>query len=138
VKENPVHFLLLIYDDPTIRKEMGPDDWKALAQADVAFRGMIPEKGAHLLASQVLEPPNEAITLRFDKGEVTRGDGPAVDTREWFAGCYLIECADAEIAVDIAHQVPMPDGCGRVEVRPVMPGQAHIARPADTGSPTSV
>lgn len=113
-------FMFLIYDAPTERKEMLPEDWKALAEADVQYRRELPEKGAHLLGNHVLELPRDATTLVFEKGEVTRTDGPAMDTKEWLAGCYLVECDDTEAAVRVANQVPMPDGCGRVEVRPVM------------------
>jgi hypothetical protein len=112
--------MLLIYDDPTARKEMLPEDWKALAAADHRYRREMPAKGVLLLGSHVLELPKDALTLSFDKGEVTSVPGPAVDTKEWLAGCYLIECDNGATAAEIAGHVPMPDGCGRVEVRPVM------------------
>lgn len=115
-----MQFMLLVYDDPGARREMLTEDWKELAAADDRYRAEMPGKGVRLLGSYVLELPKDAVTLSFAKGETTRAPGPAVDTGEWLAGCYLVECDDARVAVEIAEGVPMPDGCGRVEVRPVM------------------
>lgn len=115
-----MQFMLLIYDDPAARKEMQPQDWAALAEADLRYRREIPRSAARLLGSQVLELPKDAVTLSFSKGEITRAQGPAVDTGEWLAGFYLIECDNKEVAAQVASNAPMPDGCGRVEVRPVM------------------
>lgn len=113
-----MQFMLLIYDEPARRPELGPTDWRALAAADVEFRRGL---GDRLLANQVLEPPRDAVTVRFEHGRTSRAAGPAVDSQRWLVGCYTVECADTDAAAAIAADVPMPAGCGRVEIRPVLP-----------------
>lgn len=113
--------MLLIYDEPSARREMQPADWTALAAADLRYRReQIPGKGGELLDGYVLELPQDAFTVNFRKGVTSGQSGPALDTPAWLAGFYLIECESAEVAADIARIAPMPDGCGRVEIRPVM------------------
>lgn len=72
----------------------------------------------HLVSSNRLVPPAEAITVRVRMGQISTTDGPFVETKEQFGGYYVIEARDMNEAIQVAARIPGARyGC--VEVRPV-------------------
>jgi hypothetical protein len=47
-------------------------------------------------------------------------DGPFADTKEIFAGFYLLEADDLDAATEIAARIPAARLGGSVEIRPVV------------------
>lgn len=95
------------YKDPQARKE-AQARWKAFDQA-------LKEAGAYVAHHAVTK---EAKTVRATGGDTQITDGPFADTKEFFAGCYVIEAADMDDALKWAAQMPTSE-YGPVEVRPV-------------------
>ena len=74
--------------------------------------------GGHLIASNRLQPPTTATTVRVRDGKVSFTDGPYAETKEQLGGYYVIEAKDLDEAVRIASKIPGARfGC--VELRPI-------------------
>ena len=70
-----------------------------------------------LVSGASLQPTTTATTVKF-VGDVTSiVDGPYAETKEVFAGYYLIDVPDLDAALVWAKKLPVGDGS--VEVRPV-------------------
>jgi hypothetical protein len=69
-----------------------------------------------------LQPVETATTVR--EGLIT--DGPFADTKEVFAGYFVIDAANLDEALEFAQRIPAVRLGGGVEVRPLfeMPGEA--------------
>lgn len=112
-----MQFLVLIYSDDTLLGELA--DGEADAMMRGCLRGADAMRGeGTLLASQQLEPPSTARTLRVRDGKAHVVDGPFAETREYLAGFNLIEAADMDQAMAIAMKFPWAR-TGSIEVRPV-------------------
>jgi hypothetical protein len=75
-------------------------------------------KSGHFLASNRLQPPHTATTIRVRNGRTLTTDGPFAETKEQFGGYYVIEARDLSEAIEVAARIPGARvGC--VEVRPV-------------------
>jgi hypothetical protein len=61
-----------------------------------------------------------ATTVRSQDGELLVTDGPFADTKEVFAGFYLVEADDIDRATEIASRIPAVRFGGAVEIRPVV------------------
>lgn len=70
------------------------------------------------LANHGLAGTDVATTVRVRDDETQITDGPFAETKEYFAGYYLIEAADLDGALKWAAQMPS-SAYGAVEVRPV-------------------
>jgi len=73
----------------------------------------------HLIMSQPLNLPQEAITVRVRDGKMSTTDGPFMETKEMLGGLVLIEARDLNEAVRIAAGMPHAK-LGAIEVRPVI------------------
>ena len=72
----------------------------------------------HLVSTNRLVPPTEAVTVRVRQGKVMTTDGPFVETKEQFGGYYVIQARDMNEAIQIVSRIPGARyGC--VEVRPI-------------------
>ena len=83
-----------------------------------------------LVSGASLQPTTTATTVKHDAGATSIVDGPFAETKEAFAGYYLIDVPDLDAALDWAKKVPLGDGS--VEVRPVS------MMPDDDGTPRTV
>jgi hypothetical protein len=75
-------------------------------------------KAGVLLGSNRLRPTSDATTVRVVDGKTQVLNGPYAETREQFAGYYLIEVADLDAALSWAARCPGASH-GSVEVRPI-------------------
>src|SRR5690349_5260892 len=76
------------------------------------------ENRAKLGASNQLQPPHTATTVRFpDAGEPVVRDGPFIEGNEVIGGYVEVEAADLDEALRLARAWP---GRGTVEIRPAM------------------
>jgi hypothetical protein len=84
-----------------------------------------------LVSGASLQPTSTATTVKISTSAATTiVDGPFAETKEQFAGYYLIDVADLDAALDWAKKIPVGDGS--VEVRPV------AQMPDESGNPRSV
>jgi hypothetical protein len=104
-------YLLLLYHDPSARREVNPEAQKAV---EAKYREWTSRPGTI-----------DAKRLGTDHGRVVRPgngtaqvtDGPYSETKEHLAGFYLIEAADYNEAVERTKTHPHVEFGGTVEVR---------------------
>ncbi|MCU1418659.1 MAG: hypothetical protein JWP32_2833, partial [Schumannella sp.] len=70
-----------------------------------------------LVSGASLQPTSTATTVTFVNDQTSIVDGPFAETKEAFAGYYLVNVPDLDAALDWAKRIPVGDGS--VEVRPV-------------------
>jgi len=75
-----------------------------------------------VLDSEQLQPVQTATAVRVKDGRALTTDGPFADTKEVFAGFYVIEVDTQEQAIEFAARVPASRMGGSVEVRPLAAG----------------
>ena len=117
-----MQFLTLIYTDPERLAELPAEEFDRLMHGCFAKADALRDAGC-LLGSQQLESHESARTLRVRDGVARITDGPFAETREFLAGFNLIEAADIDEAMRIAHEFPW-SRFGSIEVRPVRDMQA--------------
>jgi hypothetical protein len=71
-----------------------------------------------LLAAEPLQATSLATTVRVRDHERLVTDGPFAETKEQFAGFYLVEADDLDEALGYAARIPIA-ATGSIEVRPV-------------------
>ncbi len=115
--EYGMQYLTLIHIDPERLAELPADEYDRLMRGCIEKADALNGNG-QLLASQQLEGPETARTLRVRSGISRTTDGPFAETREYLAGFNLIEADSMESALAIAAQFPWAR-FGSIEVRPV-------------------
>ena len=112
-----MRYVCLIYFDP---KKVFNDSPEAREVLDAvgAHNAQLKASG-HMLATEALTLPNEAITVRVRDGKMSATDGPFMETKEVLGGFILIEARDLNEAIGIAAKVPLAK-LGAVEVRPLV------------------
>ena len=114
-----MQYALLIYTKPGTYESLSPAEREALSLEYYALRD---EPG--MLSGAALQPVTAATTVRLADGKPLVTDGPFADTKEIFAGFYLIEADDLDQATELAARIPAARIGGSVEIRPV------VAQPA--------
>lgn len=83
-----------------------------------AYRAWIAtlEAGGHLAAhGRPLDPGGRVV-----KQDRIVTDGPFIEAKDVVLGFIMIEAADIEQAVELAHGCPIVKGGGSIEIRPVV------------------
>ncbi len=112
-----MQYLLLVYTDPELMEALPAERFNAEMRDCLQHCDGLKQQGT-LIASQQLEAPATAKSVRVRKGRTSILDGPFAETKEVLAGFNLIEAGSMEEAVRIAQQLPWTQyGC--IEVRPV-------------------
>lgn len=112
-----MQFLLLVYSDPALLDALPDGEFDTWMRGCIQKADTLKAEGC-LLASQQLEAPATAKSVRVRQGRATVLDGPFAETKEVLAGFNLIEAESLDDAVRIAHEFPWTrTGC--IEVRPV-------------------
>jgi hypothetical protein len=113
-----VKYLLLLYDDAAAVAALSPAERRAMVDEHIAYAAMLRERGVHVY-SDPLDDPASARTVRFGaNGEPLLSDGPFLETKEALGGFYVIDCASADEAVELAATVPRSPGLV-AELRPI-------------------
>jgi hypothetical protein len=110
-----VHYALLIYTDPQAQEGDTEEQRDAVTAEYLAIRD-----DPRVFAGGHLQPVEAASTVRVADGTALVTDGPFADTKEVFAGYYLVEADDLDGALEVAGRVPAARMGGGVEVRPFM------------------
>jgi hypothetical protein len=74
-----------------------------------------------------LLPTTAATTLRQVKGESVVIDGPFAETKEQLLGLYVVNCDNADAALDVARDLRRVNPTAIYEIRPIrlyLPGEA--------------
>ena len=112
-----MQFLLLIYSDDEMIEALPEGEYDTRMRGCLQHADELRDSG-RLLASQQLEAPAKAKTVRVREGRMRVVDGPFAETKELLAGFNLIEAADMDEAVRMASEFPWTQ-TGSIEVRPI-------------------
>jgi hypothetical protein len=114
-----MQYALLIYYEPGITDALSADEQEAVHREYMELKELPGMRGG---AS--LYPVETATTVRIIDNAVLVTDGPFADTKEIFAGFYLLEADDLDQATEIAARIPAVRLGGAVEIRPIVTEQA--------------
>jgi hypothetical protein len=114
-----MQYALLIYSRPGATEALGQDEQEAVHQEYMLLR-QVPG----MVGGAALHPAETATTIRILDEQMLVTDGPFADTKEIFAGFYLLEADDLDAATEVAARIPAARLGGSVEIRPVVTGPA--------------
>jgi len=110
-----VQYALLVYSDPDEFAKQTDEERRANTAEYFAIR-----EDPRVTSGAGLQGAETATTMREQLGETLITDGPYADTKEVFAGFYLVEADNLDAALEIAGRIPALRHGGAVEVRPLM------------------
>jgi len=108
-------YALLIHTLPDSLDGLSDDERAALTQEYTAVREL-----PGVVDGAQLQPAHTATVVRSPNGQTLTTDGPFADTKEVFAGYFILEADDLDTALDVASRIPATRMGGAVEVRPVV------------------
>jgi hypothetical protein len=107
-----MHYLVSVIDDKT--NSATPAEMAAIN----AFNDRLEAEG-HWVFAGGLDSPSTATVIDNRDGAAMFTDGPFVETKEHFAGFWVIEAPDHDVALELAAEGSK--ACNRqVEVRPFL------------------
>ena len=109
-----MQYMLLIYHD---EQALSETDREECYTESLQLAHELNQSGRYVAASP-LHPTSTATSVRVRDGKRLVTDGPFAETREQFAGYFVIEARDLDEALGIAARIPIAR-LGTVEVRPV-------------------
>jgi hypothetical protein len=114
-----MQYALLIYYEPEVTQALSEDEQEAVHRGYMELKGL-----PGIVGGAALHPVETATTVRVVNDAVLVTDGPFADTKEIFAGFYLLEADDLDQATEIAARIPAVRLGGSVEIRPVVTEQS--------------
>ncbi len=112
-------YMLLIYGNQATWDSLLADGYESVMRVHGALIHDLVESGEYL-ASEGLTTVG-AKTVRVVGQDAVVTDGPFSEAKEVFAGYYLLDCASADRAAEIAARLPEAQ-FSPIEVRQVMAG----------------
>ncbi len=94
-------------------------------QMDAEFEALLTElqRNGELVTGEALADPRSATLYRWEGGKPIPTDGPYAETKEQFAGFFMIDVQDRDRAEEVAARFASPGDT--IELRPAMwPGAA--------------
>jgi hypothetical protein len=110
-------YMLFTYRDPSV--QLDPEQRAGIPAAVAAWCDEMEGRGVRL-GGEVLAAPAESRTIRIRDGERTVKDEPVAEQDLHIAGFNILECADAEEALEVASRNPGAN-FGILELRPIEP-----------------
>jgi len=110
-----MRYMMLIHHDEAA---LAAAPWQQLAADYAAFNQALAKAGAGFSAGERLQGSAAAVTVRAGEGRSDVLDGPYADTKEQFAGYFMIDVPDIEQAVAWAQRCPSAR-YGSIEIRPL-------------------
>lgn len=108
-------YMLFVYEN---EERTGSLAAKADAELVTRFQQFMAQNKETVLRGQRLHPTSAATSVRRGPdGGVQISDGAFIESKEVVAGYFLIEAANLDEALEVAGQIPVPNG--GIEVRPV-------------------
>jgi hypothetical protein len=109
-----MRYMMLIHHDEAA---LAAAPHRQLAADYAAFNQALAKAGAGFSPGERLQGSSSAVTVRVADGGPDVLDGPYADTKEQFAGYFLIDVPDLEQAVAWAQRCPSAR-YGSIEIRP--------------------
>jgi hypothetical protein len=110
-----MRFMMLIHHDD---EAMAAAPQQALWADYAAFNDALAKAGAGFSAGERLQSTKAATTVRVRSSKKKVLDGPYADTKEKFAGYFMIDVPDLDAAIEWAERCPSSK-YGAVEIRPL-------------------
>jgi hypothetical protein len=110
-----MEYAVLVYERPGSMADFGEEERLAITGEYMAIR-----KHPSFRSGGALQPIDTATTVRVDGGETLVTDGPFANTKEVFAGYYVLEADNLDPVLEIAGKIPAARLGGAVEVRPLV------------------
>lgn len=107
--------LLIHYPQPAV-SNLTEDQVKEGMAAFQAYAAALDDAGV-LRSAEVLQTIASATSISMKQGKLHVQDGPFADTKEAFAGIFMIDVADLDAALAWAEKCPAAQW-GTVEIRP--------------------
>ena len=111
-------YLLMIYGNREKWESLAPEDWRAAVARQEAFNARYRETG-ELLGSYGLADAAQARLIRRVNELPAVTDGPYLETKEYMASFWLLDCDSEERARQIAADMPFAD-TDPVELWPIL------------------
>ncbi len=108
-------YALLIYSEPGSHEALPDEERDAVLGEYVALTS-----DSRYVASAQLQPVETATTVRVQDGRTLTTDGPFADTKEVFAGYYVLDAGNLDEAIELAARIPAARLGGAIEVRPLV------------------
>jgi hypothetical protein len=112
-----MQYAILIYGDESNMGRATPEQMSQMSGAYGVYTQALHDAGVWR-AGERLRPTAMATSVRIRDGKTEVQDGPFADTKEQFAGFYLIDAPDMDAALDWAAKCPGAQ-VGTIEVRPI-------------------
>jgi hypothetical protein len=111
-------YLMLIYGNQEKWDSIPADEWPAAIAKQDAFNRKYAATGELIGAYGLADEVNAKLVRRRD-GAPAITDGPYLETKEYIASFYLLDCENDERAEQIAADMPWADQ-DPVELWPIM------------------
>jgi hypothetical protein len=111
-------YLLMIYGNREKWESLATEDWRAAVARQEAFNAKYRETG-ELLGSYGLADAAQARLVRRVNELPAVTDGPYLETKEYMASFWLLDCDSEERARQIAADMPFAD-TDPVELWPIL------------------
>jgi hypothetical protein len=110
--------MLMIYFNPTTWDSLTEDERNEVFGEHGRFIELIRGTG-EFVGTEALSDPSHSSTVRVRGGVPAVTDGPFVESKEYLAGYYIVDCDSRERAIELAAMIPDAKYVG-MEVRPLM------------------
>ena len=111
-------YLMLIYGNQEKWASIPADEWPAAIAKQEAFNRKYAGTGELIGAYGLADEVNARLVRRAGGAPVVT-DGPYLETKEYIASFYLLDCENAERAAQIAADMPWADQ-DPVELWPIL------------------
>jgi hypothetical protein len=112
-------YLMLTYGNQEKWNSLPAQEWPEAIAKQEAFNAKYRETGELLGAYGLADAVNSRLVRRSDAGVPVVTDGPYLETKEYLATFYLLDCESDQRAQQIAADMPWAD-VEPVELWPVL------------------
>ena len=102
-------YLMMIYGNQEKWNTLQAEDWPAAIAKQEAFNAKYQETGELIGAYGLADAVAAKLVRRDGTGAPAITDGPYLETKEYMASFYLLDCESAERAEQIAADMPWAD-----------------------------
>lgn len=113
-------YMLMIYGNADMWGSLSEVDFAGLIAGDAAFKQEIQASG-EFVDVQGLMDAADAKVVRVRDGAPVVTDGPYLESKEYLASYFIVDCESMDRAVELAARYPSANRNG-VEVWPLMGG----------------
>ena len=111
-----MRYALLIHYPQPAAPSVSQEEIQAGMAAFQSYARSLEDAGV-LRSAEVLQPISSATSVAVKEGKLRVQDGPFADTKEAFAGIFMLEVPDLDAALAWAEKCPAAQW-GTVEIRP--------------------